>query len=361
MALPTSGTYNTLSITAEIIIRDAFENIGLPSEFLDVAKYNAAIRALNFTLQDWMSKSYNLWTIQGEYMQLIQGQPSYALPEYVSDIVQVNTRTFTRQLNGIAGSSSGIAQNAFDGDPYTTCEQDAPNGTISYGYSIDGSNAQTITFIGITSNTDQEYTLTFTSTPFPHAPKIILTIPKTMYKAGVTQWFDVASTFPGSVITMTETGGATLDIQELYFTNNTNDTTVSEVSLYNYQNFPQKYQQGRPSCYYIQRNTNNMSVAPFTNPPLLYLWPVPDNYWNVIQITYEKMMQDVTYLAQAIDVPARFYPALTWALTWRLAMKYKPEVAQMYKSEYEQSFREATLEDSEDVPITITISDSAGY
>ncbi len=530
MALPTSGTYNALSITAEIVIRDAFENIGIPSEFLDVAKYNAAIRALNLILQDWMSKSYNLWTIQSEYMQLIQGQPSYVLPEYVNDIVQINTRTFTRlvrnevdrtlldaapysftrQLGGTPQSNTGASYDnggggnpafAFDGNPTTACTQNAndgnisydfgmgnvfglvsvgiqsnvnnlelqliveasadsvtwvpvitpsiinryykgiqllflnttaayryfrvrsleglldvqeiyfnvedglntaafinsdipcaqiqPNGSIGYAYSNVPSAAviprfvapatQVVNMVGIqvpANLGDQTYTLVVEGNSiltFNNATnnsdnpdsvinlglQTLLTLPKQTYPAGVTQWFDLGTSLPVTYIQIRETGGATLNINQVYFVNNTVDTTVSEVSLYNYQNFPQKYQQGRPSCFYMQRNSNNINIPPFSNPPLLYLWPVPDNYWNLIQITYEKMMQDVTYLAQGIDIPARFYPSLIWALTWRLAMKYKPDIAQMYKVEYEQSFREATLEDSENVPITITINDEA--
>lgn len=354
MGLATSGTYNTLSITAEMIIRDAFENIGMPSEFLDVAKYNAAIRGLNLILQDWISKSYNLWTVQNDYLSLNKGQAYYALPEYVSNMVQVNTRTFVRQLDGISSCSSGTAANAFDGNPHTACTQTAPNGNIGYAYSEDGSRTQDITFIGITSNTDQQYTLNFTSTPFPFPAQTILNVSKQFYPAGVTKWFEVAAVIPGSLITMQETGGATLDIQELYFTNNTNDLSMSDISLYNYQSLPQKYQQSRPSCYYLQRNTNNLNSS-----PILYVWPTSDGTWPALQIRYTKMMEDVTYLAQGIDIPARFYPSVIWALSWRMALKYRPELAQSMKAEYNETFMQATLEDSEDVPVTITIADEA--
>lgn len=153
---------------------------------------------------------------------------------------------------------------------------------------------------------------------------------------------------------MQETGGATLDIQELYFTNNTNDLSMSDISLYNYQSLPQKYQQSRPSCYYLQRNTNNLNSS-----PILYVWPTSDGTWPALQIRYTKMMEDVTYLAQGIDIPARFYPSVIWALSWRMALKYRPELAQSMKAEYNETFMQATLEDSEDVPVTITIADEA--
>jgi hypothetical protein len=69
------------------------------------------------------------------------------------------------------------------------------------------------------------------------------------------------------------------------------------------------------------------------------------------------MMQDVGAYFETIDVPAKLYPALIWGLTWQLALKFKPEMAEMLEGKYEQAFRIATTEDSEDVPLTIKRGD----
>ena len=64
-------------------------------------------------------------------------------------------------------------------------------------------------------------------------------------------------------------------------------------------------------------------------------------------------MQDVGLYTQTIDIPSRFYPALIWGLSWQLALKFNPQLADMLESKYEQAFGIASTQDSEGVPITI--------
>lgn len=349
MALPTSGTYNFQSITAELLIRDAFENIGITSEFMDVQKLDTARRALNLLNLEWMSKSYNLWTIESGFIPLNQGQAIYQLPNYVNSIVEMNTRTFTRQLNGLPSSPTGTAANAFDGDPYTACTQTNPNGFIDYAYSQPPGNiTQTITMVGITSFTTQDYTINIRLNRHydPNRFVTVLSIPKQTYPAGVTLWFDLPIDSTAPVIFIEEVGGATLNIQELYFVNNVQDIVMSEISQYEYQTLPNKTTQSRPNSYWLNRQFDN---------PSLTIWPMPDNTYFLIQYTYTKMIQDVAMLSQTIQIPARFYPAMIWGLTWRLAIKFRPEIAQQFQSIYMEAFREATIEDSETVPFQVQI------
>jgi hypothetical protein len=66
------------------------------------------------------------------------------------------------------------------------------------------------------------------------------------------------------------------------------------------------------------------------------------------------MIQDTgAFYTNALQIPSRFYATLIWGLTYQLALKYNPQQAAQFKSEYEQSFQLATKEDSEDVPISI--------
>ncbi len=73
------------------------------------------------------------------------------------------------------------------------------------------------------------------------------------------------------------------------------------------------------------------------------------------------MIQDTGSLyTNTVEIPSRFYPALIWGISWQLAIKFNPQAAQMFKSEYEQSFEIATVEDSESTPLSIR-SDNSSY
>ena len=46
----TSGTYDFQSIEVELIIREAFERIGISGEFIEPIKLDSAKRSINFLL-----------------------------------------------------------------------------------------------------------------------------------------------------------------------------------------------------------------------------------------------------------------------------------------------------------------------
>jgi hypothetical protein len=465
---PTSGTFNFQSIQVELIIREAYERLGILGEFVEPQKLDSAKRSIDFLLLEWMNKSVNLWTLSHTYLSLVTGQGQYTLPVTVSDIIQANLRTSTRQLNGTASSalrqlegtpasSSGIAANAFDGNPATACTQTAPNGTISYdygvnnnqtiltvaiisqatlnytltvksstdginyldffnipvqtytnntlysfvvpvptsfrGYSISesggatlniqelyfniyGPNAnannafdgdpttsfldivqngslaydygvnvtQQITFVGIQSNVTTTYSLVVEYSQDTINWSTLLVIAPQVYTIGLISWFDIPTPVNARAYRIRETGGARLNLQEVYLNNNTLDFSISNVSRYEYITYPNKYLQSRPSVYYLDRQIT----------PILNIWPTPSPQYNCLFYSYKEMMQDVgVFYTNALQIPSRLYPALVWGLTWQLALKYKPEAAAMMKAEYEQSFEIATVEDKETVSIKI--------
>lgn len=339
--LPTSGTFNFQSIQIELIIREAFERIGISGEFIEPIKLESAKRSIDLIFLEWMNKSVNLWTIENAYLSLSPLQGVYTLPEYVSNIIQANLRTSTRLVtpDGVATASSGIAANAFDGNPYTQCTQTAPNGYITYTY---WQSFHRVNWIGITSHTTQLYTLELSYLAFE--VNGTLTLPAQTYEAGITVWFEVPPHAESAEYTITETGGATLDITEIYFNNNIQDFPITNVSRSEYYTYPNKFLASRPSVYYLDRQIK----------PLLYLWPVPTADYNCLQYSYKKMIEDTGSLyTNTVQIPSRFYPALIWGVSWQLALKFNPQSAQMLKNEYEQSFEIATREDSETTPVSI--------
>jgi hypothetical protein len=369
--LPTSGTYNFQSVRVELLIREAFERIGLTGEFLDVLKIDSAIRSLNLILLEWMGKTVNLWTLKNDFLTLIAAKGQYQLSEDVLDLIQVNLRTSARQAatlfpTGIAiaksntatsydGAGGGNAGNAFDDTIAIGCTQNVINGNISYAFGISNPgptqviNTNIITFIGIQSNVTADYTIIVEQCPVDSDLTIaqswlpLITISKQTYIAGITSWFEVEIPVNAQAYRIRETGGETLNIRQIYFNNNVFDFNISNVSRYEYGTYPNKNLQSRPSVYYLDRQIK----------PVLNLWPVPAPQYNCLSYSYKQMMQDVNSLTDTIEIPAKMYPALIWALSYHLALKFNPEMTDMMEAKYERSFAEITKEDTEDIAITI--------
>ena len=337
-----SGTYNFQSVQVELLIRDAYENIGIAPEFITPQKLESARRSLNLILIEWMNKSTNLWTLQNDFIAIKEGKSKYILENYVSDITEVNLRTSTRQLNGIpASSNGGVAASAFDGDNTTACSQDAPDGNVSYDYGE--GQEQNITFCGITSHASLTYSLNIEASNDNATWYNILTIAPKVFTASRLYWFDISAPTNARYYRVRETEGATLNIQEIYFNNNVLDTTISSISRDEYLKFPQKNIKGRPSVYYFDK----------TITPSISLWPSPAASYNAVSYSYKKMMQDVGLYTNTIEIPSRFYPALTAALSFKLSLKFNNQLSDMLMAEYQNSFNLATIEDSENVNITI--------
>lgn len=351
----TSGNYNFQSIEVELLIREAFERIGILGEFVEPQKLESAKRSINFLLLDWMDKSINLWTLKGEYQGLVTGQRQYVLSNTVSDIIQVNLRTSSRQLNGVAQTNTGNTydnggggnpQDAFDGNPNTSCIQNVADGNISYDYGV--GNTGYITFVGITSAALLSYEIIIESCPLDPTDiaswKPLLFVPAFEYPVGIPVFYDIPTPVNARAYRIRAAAQSDdLNLTEIYFNNNTFDFALSNVSRYEYNTYPNKYLQSRPSVYYLDRQLA----------PILNIWPTPSSQYNCLFYSYKKMIQDVGLYTNSLEIPARLYPSLVWGLTWQLALKFKPEMAEMLESKYERSFASATTEDSEDVNISI--------
>jgi hypothetical protein len=292
---------------------------------------------------EWTNRRVNMWTRETAYLSLVTNQGQYILPNSVNDIIQANLRTSTRQLNGTPAASSGNAANAFDGNPATSCIQTAADGNISYDYGA--GVTQQINFIGIQSNANETYTLRFDFSQDNNTWVPLFNIPAQTYTTGITSWFDVPAPLDARAYRIVETGGKTLNIQELYFNNNVYDMPLSNISRDEYITLPYKQQQGRPSIYYLDRQLGE---------PTLNIWQTPSGDYNCIQYSYQRMMQDVGSLyTNTVDIPSQFYPPLIWGLSWRLAIKFKPELADRFKAQYEESLKYASDDNSESVPLNI--------
>lgn len=120
----------------------------------------------------------------------------------------------TRKLGGSPYSSSGgNAEFAFDGNPLTSCTQISPNGFISYNFFSNYG----VQWVGIQSNSTTNYSLSvdlsFNNVTWTPA----FTIPNQTFPAGQILWFTGDGNWNGQAWRIRETGGAVLDVQELYF------------------------------------------------------------------------------------------------------------------------------------------------
>lgn len=336
----TSATYTFGTLPSEQLITEAYERIGILPDFITAQQIAAAQRAANFLLSEWISKGLNLWTVKQGILSLIPYQNTYPLPQNTSDLLEVSFRTSQRLLGGTPFASSGIAANAFDGNPATACTQNAPNGFIGYQCN---STFPPLQMIGIQSNVTRTYFLSVESSPDNVIWTQMARLSSQSYPAGQIIWAALPVPPAGAYIRIRETGGATLAIQELYLNTALTDIPMTRLSRAEYMAIPVKNQTGRPTSFFVDRQ---LSLV-------VFLWPTPSVLSATLFYTCTRMLQDLGGLLNNAEVPSRFLPALAAGLAWKLAVKYAPNRANELKAEYDDAYNVAAREDTERVPLRI--------
>lgn len=120
---------------------------------------------------------------------------------------------------------------------------------------------------------------------------------------------------------------------------------VSQISRSDFAALPYPTQSGnRPTQFWFNRQST----------PIVNLWPVQDNATKTFGYFAWVFQQDVGNLYNQLDVPNRWYEALTADLASRLAMKFAPDRYAVLKQAAMDEFNVAAAEDVESVPLRVT-------
>lgn len=122
------------------------------------------------------------------------------------------------------------------------------------------------------------------------------------------------------------------------------DLIIYGISRAEYLAQPNKAQTAqRPTQFYLER----------TNPPVLFLWPVPDNSGVTLLYYRMTMQQDPGKYTSTLDAPQRWMDAIAAGLAARLAVKFAPDRLAVLKEEAAMAYATAAREDRERVPLRI--------
>ena len=116
----------------------------------------------------------------------------------------------------------------------------------------------------------------------------------------------------------------------------TTDLQLTRIGRSEYLNIPDKASTGRPTQYFLDRQTT----------PVVKVWPTPDSAatYRLVANTIQRI-DDVTASAQDPEVPSRFMPCMASGLAYYIALKKNPERGGLLKQQYEQDFQLAADED----------------
>lgn len=343
-----SQTFNFGQTTlVETFVKDAFELCGISGSDITGLQSDSALTSLNFLLSEWANKGLNLFTEQKAMIQLNVGQPGYVLNSYTIKVTEVTASNNTALRGGAAFSNfGGQADNAFNGAPssVTPCTQTSPNGYISYTYPQE--NIPSVYYVGIQSNVSINYNLVFEYSFDGNVWLNGLTIGSTYYPIGQIIWAVVSSPINAMAVRIRETGGAVLNVQQIYFSMPFSSRILTPISREEWTSYPNKQQQATPSSFYLDRLIS----------PTLNLWPTPDNSYQTLVYNQQIAIMDVSSLNQNIFIPQRFMNACRFALAHEMALKFSSDkLDKVEKLGFlsDKAYTLAAIEDEEKLPLRI--------
>lgn len=123
------------------------------------------------------------------------------------------------------------------------------------------------------------------------------------------------------------------------------DRIMTPISTYEYAAIPTKTLQANPTTYWFER----------TNPPIVNVWPVPDD-----QATYTLNLRILSQLEDTklpngttLQMPYRWLDVFTAKLAHRLSRMYAPQLEDKRAADAERAWQIAAKEDIEYTPMYV--------
>ena len=298
--MTTSGL-TSFNLDLNDMVEEAFERAG--SELRTGYDLRTARRSLNLLFADWANRGINMWTFEQNTITLVQGQPTYALPDDTVDLLDHVIRTNAN----VASNQADLTITRISMPTYATI----PN-KLTQGRPIQ------VWIQRLTGNSNL----------------LAGTVQATIDSA--------ATTIPVTSLVGIPTAGFIQIGSELIGFNETAPATATTPAyLYNCT-------RGQDGTTAAQHNTGAAMTLVQKNS--ITVWPTP-NAATTYQFVYWRMrrIQDAGGGTKTMDVPFRFVPCLAAGLAYYIALKV-PEGLQrldVLKQQYDEAWERAAGEDHE--------------
>ncbi len=319
-----SGTVSTTVFNTRKVVDHAYRRCRIPPEGISSEQISFALDTLYLILSMLANRGLQLWCIERYLMPLYQAQGLITMPNGVVDILNTNLRTI-----GIVNENTN---NTVTSTTYTTI---FPTVTQVTTIGIEWSGAST-GYALETSNDGTTWTILATESN----PNVT---------AGVVTWVDVQGSLATSYFRVRATSG-NLNQAQVVLANTPNEIPMARLNRDDYVNLPNKAFQGRPLQFWCDRQLNN---------PVLNLWPVPSAQFVTAQVVVwvKRYIMDVGTMTQEIEIPQRWYDAIVYLLSSRVAEEtasVDPQMISILDQKAQRALLEAENEERDDSPIYMT-------
>jgi hypothetical protein len=337
----------TRAFTARHMMESALRRCGIPPSKFTSEMAEVALDQISLMFDEMLNLGIQLWGRDRLILPLYQNRNQVPTPSGTSVVLTVNQRYLSRiDVSDPFSTPDGTAANAFDDDFDTACVQTDPDGTLGAYFS----GSTQITTIGIlfyqafAGGVFYEYTTDNTNWTAIDSTDITA-------QAGEWYWLDLGTNVYATGFRIRTVGDIALAVSELYFGNSPNEIPMGVWNLDDWNSMVTKTTAGAPWNWYQQRDLDT---------PVLYIWPMPDDTVKYYQLVVwrRRYLDQVTALAQSLDISRRWYEAVTSSLARRLCLELPeadPKRYPMLQAAEAQAVTLAAAEERDPAPIRISL------
>lgn len=133
-----------------------------------------------------------------------------------------------------------------------------------------------------------------------------------------------------------------VDVHKVMLRRDSVDVELVRLGFKQWAELSKKDESGRPTSYWFDRTRTEGTLR---------VWPRPNSTAYTFVVTYQRVAEQTLRAFEEVDVPRRFWPALTFGLAYWIGLRRSDRVPEQrllfLKNEYEQRLLDAMREDRE--------------
>jgi hypothetical protein len=341
-----SGTTGNTTINVDQLISYAFRDAGKTSEEMTPEYVGAAKQALFYNLQNLSNLGVNLWLLENQLYGAVTAQQQLYLPKTVIDVREAN---WVYIINSEAAEYLPVAN--VDSPAVFDQNLDLVSTSLigSNWFGLEYQNAQPVFYVGFNGYAAGGGTTTYNFAYEVSDDGITWTtvqqFPATTLSDREWAYFNISITPNHFFYRLRETVATTFSIRQIVFSTSQQVIPLARLNRDDYWNLPNKqFPSARALQYWFDRQIE----------PSMYLWPVPNNDFQMFQLVVEKQMQDVGSLTNQIYVPDRWINSVQKQLSHSMSLQL-PGIdivrIQYLEAQANKAFLQASEEDRDKSPI----------
>lgn len=289
--MATSGTVGLTRIDTASLINKAFRRCGINPTAQTPELIDTALEDLFMFILSLANRGINLWCVEKILLALTSGQARYVLPVGTEQILNVfhSTHTLIEGFESTTATSYKVEYEDFTDINRIGFQLGTYSDQLTFAVSDDG--------------------VTWTTVELAAYPSVPLT-----FSSDTLYWFDLKKTYNGRFFKLENVNAVPdpLTVDVLYISSQNREIPMSQFNRDDYSSQPNKT--------FTSRTLTNYYFEKLIDPAITF-WPVPQTEENCVIVYRQRQIQDIGDLQEEIDIPSRWYEAITWHLALRLAFE----------------------------------------